>query len=101
MDRVVRGASVYLTSKPIALPPRFNRRSSSVPVWVAQKYASRLLVRAIISSMTKPSREAPSLGWPCEAARSEMVSNACNTPLSRMYTLGDLTWRFLMFACQG
>ena len=101
MERVDRGASVHLASKPMRRPSLMISRSSSAPPWVPQKYALRASVKRSTCSRAKPSHEAPSLGCPMTACRSLNDSSVCSRPLSLMYTLGDLTWRFDRFSCQG
>jgi len=43
----------------------------------------------------------PSLGYPDKESKEFSSSKAGSRPLSRIYILGDFTWRFLRFSCQG
>ena len=64
IDGVTLGAEVRLTSNPQRRLPRTTKRSSSAPVWVAQKKHSweRTARNEATWVITKPSHEAPSLG---------------------------------------
>jgi hypothetical protein len=58
IDRVVFGVSLNLHSIPYRLPLWMKNRSTSAPLWVAQKNAWDGLMISKTCSMAKPSHEA-------------------------------------------
>lgn len=64
IERVISGASLNFTSIPYRFPLWKSNRSSSALLWIAQKYASDGPRSCRSCSITYPSQEAPTLGWP-------------------------------------
>jgi len=95
IEGVKVGASLNLISMPYRFPPDWKTRSSSAPACVPQKYAALGCRIWSACSNTKPSHEAPILGFPSRLWPLGISRRLYNNHVSRKIIFGDLTCRLL------
>ena len=93
IEGVKVGASLNLISMPYGFHPDWKTRSSSAPACVSQKYTALGCKICSACSKTKPSHEAPTLGFPSRLWPFGISRKLCNNPVSRKLIFGDLTCR--------